>query len=186
MLWDYELPFLTQANTFLLGKESKGRGKRLIEWQRVGAAEAESKTSAWKVNLRCRTFTGCHSSSSFRYMLSLHVNKQWHQVRKGFIAFLLDYIAYQQAMASSKKGLYRFDVIACQQAMTSCKKGVYRFLTWWHCLSTFLVESELILHNKSACQHGMLILKKEHKSCIVQFYGLWAKLDGHFFSVLQP
>ena len=56
MLWDYELSFLTQANTFLLGKESKGRGKRLIEWQRVGAAEAESKTSAWKVNLRCRTF----------------------------------------------------------------------------------------------------------------------------------
>ena len=54
--------------------------------------------------------TGCHSSSSFRYMLSLLVNKQCHQVRKGFIAFLLD-------------------DIACQQAMTSCKKGVYRFLT---------------------------------------------------------
>ena len=61
----------------------------------------------------------CHSSSSFRYMLSLLVNKQCHQVRKGFIAFLLD-------------------DIACQQAMTSCKKGLYRFLTWWHCLSTSL------------------------------------------------
>ena len=35
----------------------------------------------------------CHSSSSFRYMLSLLVNKQCHQVRKGFIAFLLDDIA---------------------------------------------------------------------------------------------
>ena len=99
--------------------------------------------------------------------MTLLDNKQCHQVRKGFIAFLLD-------------------DIACQQAMTSCKKGVYRFLTWWHCLSTFLVDSELILHNKSACQHGMLILKKEHKSCIAQFYGLWAKLDCHFFSVLQP
>ena len=70
--------------------------------------------------------------------------------------------------------------------MTSCKKGVYRFLTWWHCLSTFLVDSELILHNKSASQLGMLTLKKEHKSCIAQFYRLWAKLDGHFFSVLHP
>ena len=100
-------------------------------------------------------------------MLSLHVNKQWHHVRRGFIAFLLD-------------------DIACQQAMTSCKKGVYRFLTWWHCLSTFLVDSELILHNKSASQLGMLTLKKEHKSCIAQFYRLWAKLDGHFFSVLHP
>ena len=37
--------------------------------------------------------TGCHSSSSFRYMLSLLVNKQCHQVRKGFIVFLLDNIA---------------------------------------------------------------------------------------------
>ena len=58
--------------------------------------------------------------------------------------------------------------------------------TCYHCLSTFLVDSELILHNKSASQLGMLILKKEHKSCIAQFYGLWAKLDSHFFSVLQP
>ena len=99
--------------------------------------------------------------------MTLLDNKQCHQVRKGFIAFLLD-------------------DIACQQAMTSCKKGVYRFLTWWHCLSTFLVDSELILHNKSASQLGMLTLKKEHKSCIAQFYGLWAKLDCHFFSVLQP
>ena len=32
----------------------------------------------------------------------------------------------------------------------------------------------------------MLTLKKEHKSCIAQFYRLWAKLDGHFFSVLHP
>ena len=70
--------------------------------------------------------------------------------------------------------------------MTSCKKGLYRFLTWWHCLSTFLVDSELILHNKSASQLGMLTLKKEHKSCIAQFYRLWAKLDGHFFTVLHP
>ena len=59
----------------------------------------------------------CHSSSSFRYMLSLLVNKQCHQVRKGFIAFLLDDIAWQQAMSSSKKGLYHF-------------------LTWWHYLLT--------------------------------------------------
>ena len=99
--------------------------------------------------------------------MTLLDNKQCHQVRKGFIAFLLD-------------------DIACQQAMTSCKKGVYRFLTWWHGLSTFLVDSELILHNKSASQLGMLTLKKEHKSCIAQFYRLWAKLDGHFFSVLHP
>ena len=99
--------------------------------------------------------------------MTLLDNKQCHQVRKGFIAFLLD-------------------DIACQQAMTSCKKGVYRFLTWWHCLSTFLVDSELILHNKSASQLGMLTLKKEHKSYIAQFYRLWAKLDGHFFSVLHP
>ena len=40
----------------------------------------------------------CHSSSSFRYMLSLHVNKQRHHVRRGFIAFLLDDIACWQAM----------------------------------------------------------------------------------------
>ena len=66
-------------------------------------------------------FTGCHSSSSFRYMLSLLVSKQCHQVRKGFIAFLLD-------------------DIACQQAMTSCKKGLYCFLTWWHCLLTLHVD----------------------------------------------
>ena len=107
------------------------------------------------------------SWSSPNKNVHLHVNKHWHHVRKGFIAFLLD-------------------DIACQQAMTSCKKGVYRFLTWWHCLSTFLVDSELILHNKSASQLGMLTLKKEHKSCIAQFYRLWAKLDGHFFSVLHP
>ena len=96
--------------------------------------------------------------------MTLLDNKQCHQVRKGFIAFLLD-------------------DIACQQAMTSCKKGVYRFLTWWHCLPTFFVDSELILYNKSASQLGMLTLKKEHKSCIAQFYRLCAKLDGHFFSV---
>ena len=54
--------------------------------------------------------TGCHSSSSFRYMLSLLVNKQCHQVRKGFIAFLLD-------------------DIACQHAMITCRKVFYRFLT---------------------------------------------------------
>ena len=59
----------------------------------------------------------CHSSSSFRYMLSLLVNKQCHQVRKGFIAFLLDDIAWQQAMSSSKK-------------------TIKPFLTWWHCLLT--------------------------------------------------
>ena len=96
-------------------------------------------------------------------MLSLLVNKQCHQVRKGFIAFLLDDIAWQQAMSSSKKGLYHF-------------------LTWWHCLSTFLVDSELILHNKSASQLGMLTLKKEHKSCIAQFYRLWAKKSDFFTS----
>ena len=32
----------------------------------------------------------------------------------------------------------------------------------------------------------MLTLKKEHKSCIAQFYRLWAKLDGHCFSALHP
>ena len=99
--------------------------------------------SAWsEMGLQLRQGSVCHSSISFRYMLPLHVNKQWNHVRKGFIAFLLD-------------------DIACQQAMISCKKEVYRFLTWWHCLSTFLVDSELILHNKSASQLGMLTLKKE-------------------------
>ena len=32
----------------------------------------------------------------------------------------------------------------------------------------------------------MLTLKKEQKSCIAQFYRLWAKLDSHFFTVLHP
>ena len=52
----------------------------------------------------------CHSSSSFRYMLSLLVNKQCHQVIKGFIAFLLD-------------------DFACQHAMITCRKVFYHFLT---------------------------------------------------------
>ena len=147
MLWDYELSFLTQANTFLLGKESMGRGKRLIEWERVGAAEAESKTSAWKVNLRCRTFTGCHSSSSFRYMLSLHVNKQWHQVRKGFIAFLLDDIACEVNITQ----ISRFAYISCHRYMLFHVSPQITGLS--ACVIAFVASKGLLASVKSSVIH---------------------------------
>ena len=79
------------------GKHGEYVSRQVKTWTRQYEASKTGEIQAMdKVTIRDISdpnWSVCHSSSSFRYMLSLLVNKQCHQVRKVFIAFLLDDIA---------------------------------------------------------------------------------------------